>query len=153
MTMTIVTASGAMTSSSDPLVTCNFTVKIDGGNLDLGNWTSVELGGVEVACEFLEEGGNQWFSYPLPGRIKYQNIKLTRLVDHSTTQVAAWFASMSQGVTRRTGHIVAYDTEGKQMLEWTFIGAMPVRWTLPTLGIESPKAATETLEIAHEGFQ
>jgi len=29
---------------------------------------------------------------------------------------------------------------------------VPVRWTGPSLNVESPKIATETIEIAHHGF-
>ncbi len=146
MTMGVSTA-----RTVDPLITCYFTVTIDGRNL--GNWTTVELGGLEVALDTLEEGGNQGFAYVLPGRIKYQNIKLTRQLDQSTPEVASWFGGMVTAVKRSTGVIVAYDSLRTEALSWKFIGAIPVRWTLPTLGVDSPKAATEVLEIAHEGFQ
>jgi phage tail-like protein len=139
------------TGLSDPLLSFQFSVTIDG--MDLGNWTKVELGGLEVHVEPLEEGGNQGFTYQLPGRIKYQNIKLTRVMDQSTAQVAAWFAGMAGTVTRSTGVIVAYDSQLNEALSWTFIGAIPVKWTLPSLGMDGPKAVTEVLEIAHEGFQ
>jgi hypothetical protein len=29
---------------------------------------------------------------------------------------------------------------------------VPVRWTGPALNLDSPKVATETIEIAHHGF-
>ena len=36
--------------------------------------------------------------------------------------------------------------------EWGLLDVVPVRWTGPSLNVESPKVATETIEIAHHGF-
>ena len=38
------------------------------------------------------------------------------------------------------------------MFTWTLTGVIPVRWTGPSLSVDSPKVATETLELAHHGF-
>jgi len=35
---------------------------------------------------------------------------------------------------------------------WSIGGVVPVRCTGPSLILETPKAATETLELAHTGF-
>jgi hypothetical protein len=35
---------------------------------------------------------------------------------------------------------------------WGLIDVVPVRWTGPSLNPDSPKVATETVEIAHHGF-
>ena len=35
---------------------------------------------------------------------------------------------------------------------WNLSGVVPVRWTGPSLNVDSPKVATETIEIAHHGF-
>lgn len=149
MSMTV-SANGSASQQTDAIVTCYFGVTIDGKNL--GRWTEVDLGGVDVAVESIEEGGNAGFVYQLPGRLSYQHIKLTRVVDASTAHVAAWFASMTGGITRTTGEVVAYDTQGKAVISWKFIDAIPVRWSLPTLKADGPQAFTETLEIAHQGF-
>lgn len=134
----------------DPLVVGFFSVTLDGKSL--GNWTDVELGGVEVAMEQLEEGGNQGFAYQLPGRLKFQNIKLTRLIDSNSSNVASWFSSMTGAIKRSQGQIVAYDTQAKPVVTWTFTNAVPVRWNLPTLSAKEASSAMESLEIAHEGF-
>lgn len=141
---------GTPIAVGDSLVTCFFSVTLDGHSL--GNWTEVELGGVEVGVEAIEEGGNQGFAYQLPGRLKFNNIKLSRVIDTSTSQVAAWFSSMTGAVKRTTGQIVAYDAALKPLLTWKFIEAIPVRWSLPTLSAKDASSATESLEIAHQGF-
>ena len=35
---------------------------------------------------------------------------------------------------------------------WQLEGVIPVRWSGPQLSPDSPKVATETLELAHHGF-
>ena len=35
---------------------------------------------------------------------------------------------------------------------WGCSASIPVRWTGPSLNLDSPKVATETLELAHHGF-
>lgn len=149
MSMSVATT-GAPSTLPDAIVSCDFGVTLDGKNL--GRWTEVDLGGLDVAVETLEEGGNAGFIHQLPGRLNYQHIKLTRIVDPSTSLVAAWFASMTGAIKRTTGEIVAYDTERKPAISWKFIDAIPVRWTLPTLGVDGPKGWTEVLELAHQGF-
>jgi phage tail-like protein len=147
--MTMVTT-GTPITLGDSLVSCFFSVALDGHSL--GNWTEVELGGVEVDVESLEEGGNQGFAYRLPGRLKYANIKLSRVMDTSTSQVAAWFSGMTGAVKRTHGQIVAYSPALEPLITWTFVEAIPVHWTLPTLSAKDPNGAIESLEIAHQGF-
>ena len=44
--------------------------------------------------------------------------------------------------------------DGKEVVaKWSLNGVVPVRWTGPSLNLDSPKVFTETLEIAHHGFQ
>jgi phage tail-like protein len=136
---------------SDPAVTVCFKVKIDGK--DLGAFTGCDGLGVEVTIEQREEGGNNSFIHQLPGRVKYTNIKLTRPVNTDTRLIAEWFASMTTGVTRTTAEIVAMTGDGNPVITYSLHGVFPVRWTGPSLSVDSPKVATETLELAHHGFQ
>jgi phage tail-like protein len=84
--------------------------------------------------------------------MKYTNIKLTRVINADSASVRNWIASMAQGVTRETGEIVATTAEGKEVTKWVLEGVIPVRWTGPSLNVDSNKVATETLELAHHGF-
>lgn len=135
---------------SDPIVAVNFSARLD--NIDLGMWSEVDLGGVELTMEERFEGGDNLTVHQLPGRLKYQNIKLIRPLNVDTPKIGKWFRDIAGQVTRMPGEIVAYDTTGIQLLRWNFLGAVPVRWTLPSLGADMNKAATESLEIAHQGF-
>src|ERR1044071_8545689 len=96
--------------TSDPAVAVCFVVKVD--DEDLGTFTSVDGLGVEVDIEEREEGGNQFFVHQIPGRLRYTNIKLTRVINGDTQKVAKWFAGMASGVKRSNAQIVAKTADG-----------------------------------------
>jgi phage tail-like protein len=131
-------------------VSVYFEVRVDGH--DLGAFTGCDGLGVEVVIEQREEGGMNGFVHQLPGRIKYTNVKLTRPVNSDTEKIASWFASMQGAVKRTQAEIIAKNHDAKPVFTWTLAGVIPVRWTGPSLSVESPKVATETLELAHHGF-
>ena len=137
-------------------VTVRFVVQLD--DMDLGAFNSCEGLGAEVVIEQREEGGNNGFVWQLPTRIKYPTIKLSRPLTRSTEQVAKWFtATMTGGrarsdTARTTGYIQAMTGDGTIVATWGLLDVVPVRWTGPSLNPESPKVATETVEIAHHGF-
>jgi phage tail-like protein len=143
-----------MTQSADPAVTVCFSVTIDEqpSQLFLGNFTSCDGLGVEVVIEQREEGGNNAYVWQLPTRLKYSNVKLSRPICDDTGTVMAWLASMTTGFQRRTAAITAMSAETKPVATWNLSGVIPVRWTGPSLNLDSPKVAVETLEIAHHGF-
>jgi phage tail-like protein len=137
-------------NDSDPGLSVCFAVKIDDN--DLGTFNSCEGLGCEVVIEQREEGGNNAFVWQLPTRLKYTNVKFTRPLGADTAKVAQWFASMTGGVTRKTATIQVMSGDGKVVATWQLDGVVPVRWSGPSLNLDSPKVATETVEIAHHGF-
>jgi phage tail-like protein len=134
----------------EPAVTVCFAVSIDGD--DLGVFNSCEGLGLEVVMEQREEGGNNGYVWQLPTRLKYSNIKFTRALGPDTVKVARWISGMTTGVTRRTATIVAMTSDNSKVASWNLAGVIPVRWSGPSLNLDSPKIATETIEIAHHGF-
>lgn len=132
-----------------PVSVC-WAVNIDRENL--GTFISCEGLGVEVVLEQREEGGNNDFVWQIPTRLKYTNVKLTRPVCHQTSDVIRWLASMTNRVTPQTATIKAMTAERTVVAEWNLFGVIPVRWTGPSLNVDSPKVATETIELAHHGF-
>ncbi len=134
----------------EPAVSVCFAVKID--DLQLGTFNSCEGMGLEVVMEQREEGGNNGFVWQLPTRLKFTNIKLTRPICADTTEVMNWLASMATGVIPKTANISAMTAEGKVVASWGLMGVIPVKWSGPSLNLDSPKVATETLELAHHGF-
>ncbi len=134
----------------DPAVAVAFSVKIDDD--EIGAFNSCDGLGLEVVMEQREEGGNNGFVWQLPTRIKYSNIKLTRPLGKDTGKVTDWFTSMVGGYTRCSATITARNAQDQPVASWSLTDVIPVRWTGPSLNVDSPKVATETIEIAHHGF-
>jgi phage tail-like protein len=131
--------------------TMRFQVKLDGG-ADLGNWSKCDGLAIEYETVEYKEGGENGYVHRIPGRAKYQNIKLTRPLNQDTKKVTAWIASLRAAVQRQTAQISALDTEGKVIASWNLDGVYPVKWNGPSLDVGNNQVATESLELAHNGF-
>lgn len=136
---------------TETALTLHFTVTID-GQTSLGAWTKCEGLTVEYDVYEYREGGVNDHVHRLPGRAKYQNIKLTRPVTKSTADVATWLASVNPKMDRTTAKIAVLDAEGTEVAAWSLAGVYPVRWTGPTLDVTQNQAAVEVLELCHAGF-
>lgn len=128
-----------------------FRVKLDGG-ADLGNWSKCDGLAIEYEVVEYKEGGENGYVHRIPGRAKFQNIKLTRPLNQDTKKVTAWIASLRAAVQRQTAQISALDTEGKEIASWNLDGVYPVKWNGPSLDVGNNQVATESLELAHNGF-
>ena len=127
-----------------------FKVTIDGQ--DFGNWQKCDGLSVKYDVFDYQEGGENWFVHRIPGRVEYDNVKLTRPIDQHSPLVMAFVRSLMVRGLPGTGHIAVLDTAGMTVAEWFLIGVMPVSWSGPSLDIDGNQQATETLEIAHNGF-
>lgn len=141
--------------TKDPAIGVYFRLKIDGvgANYDLGTFISCDGLSLEVQTEDREEGGNNGFVWKLPVRVKYSNVKFTRPIGAGSTEVSKWFAAMATEVKRTTAEITTLTSKGEPLVTWKLDGVVPVKWQGPSFSAESPKVATETLEIAHHGFK
>lgn len=127
-----------------------FRVTIDGQ--DFGNWQKCDGLTIEYHIHEYSEGGENGYVHRLPGRVKFENIKLTRPIDEHTSLVTAWVASQQVRVAPGTGQISVLDPAGAAVATWPLVGVYPVRWSGPSLDVDGNQNATETLEIAHNGF-
>lgn len=128
-----------------------FHVTIDGKD-SLGDWTKCEGLTVEYDVYEYKEGGLNAYVHRLPGRAKYQNLKLTRPVTKATADVLAWLSKVKPDVERTTAKVAVLDEAGTEIASWTFYQVYPLRWTGPTLDVGQNQVATETLELCHAGF-
>lgn len=131
--------------------TLRFQVTVD-HHQSLGNWTKCE--GLEVEFEVHEyrEGGQNGFVHRIPGRRKYQNIKLTRPLDKGSAEVAAWLSALEGPKAGHTAQIKVLDAQGEAVASWDIADIFPTRWSGPTLDVNGKDIAFETLELAHNGF-
>ena len=137
--------------TNDPAVGLYFSVTIDG--VKLGSFSTCEGLSVEVQTEDREEGGENGFVHKLPVRMKYSNVKFTRPIGPDSKSIVEWFAKLATGIERTTAHITALTPDTQPLVTWDLEGVIPVKWQGPSFSAESPKVATETLEIAHHGFK
>jgi phage tail-like protein len=135
----------------DSAVSLRFSVVID-HRVTLGSWTKCEGLTVEWEVQEYREGGLNDFVHRLPGRRKYQNIKLTRPVDVGSREVAAWISKAAGPAAGHTAQIAVLDGEGIPIAVWDVIDVWPTRWTGPNMDVNSKDVAFETLELAHNGF-
>jgi phage tail-like protein len=135
---------------SDPGLGLRFQVTIDAHNL--GNWQKCDGLSVEYDIHEYREGGQNSYVHRLPGRAKYETVKLTRLIDGDTMLVAGWVASVQARLAPGTACISVLDPAGKTVAMWNLMGVFPMRWTGPSLDVSGNQVATETLELAHNGF-
>mgnify|MGYP001823766526 CR=1 FL=1 len=45
-----------------------------------------------------------------------------------------------------------HDATGTEVASWSLADVIPVRWTGPSLDVDANSVATESLELAHNGF-
>ncbi len=136
---------------TDIALSLRFHVVID-GQTSLGDWTKCEGLTVEYDIYEFKEGGVNTFIHRLPGRAKYQNIKLSRPVTRDTSAVAVWLANVTPSMPRTTMKISVLDEAAAEIAAWSLDSVIPVRWTGPTLDVAQNGVATESLELAHAGF-
>lgn len=129
-----------------------FRVRIDHGRHDLGSWSKCDGLSVEYEVKEYQEGGENGFTHKLPGRAKYQNVKLTRVLNKDSSKVASWISELQTNVKRHTAEIAALDPKGETIAAWNLQGVYPLKWTGPSFDIGSAAAAMETLELVHNGF-
>jgi phage tail-like protein len=127
-----------------------FKVVID--SLPLGNFSKCEGLKASYDMKSYEEGGQNGFVHQLPGRIKYENITLTRPIDDASKGVAVWFASFRVAVKRSNAQISVMDAAGHEIMNWTLSGVVPVSWSAGGVDVAANSVVTETLVLSHEGF-
>lgn len=128
-----------------------FHVTIDDQG-SLGSWSKCDGLTVEYEVFEYQEGGQNDYVHRLPGRCKYQNIKLTRPLDKTSADVASWVAGQRKKVERSNAEIAVLDPAGEVVAKWNLNGVYPVKWTGPSLDASGNQIAIETLELAHNGF-
>jgi len=135
----------------DYALALRFHVTIDDKG-SLGSWSKCDGLTVEYEIQEYQEGGQNEYVHRLPGRCKYQNIKLARPLDKTSADVASWVAGQRQKPARSNAEIAVLDPAGEVVAKWNLNDVFPVKWTGPSLDATGNQIAIETLELAHNGF-
>ena len=130
----------------------NFVVDLQGLNVKLGYFTQVTGFSTQVDVLEYAEGGQNTFVHRLPTRTKQGNITLKRGVITSDTVLHTWYQKTVVQAQVVTLVITLRDTEDKPIRTWNFQNAYPVKWTGGDLNAGGTEFATESLEVAHNGF-
>lgn len=136
---------------TDPLGSYRFRVRIDG--LEVAEFS--ECSGLEMTVKFEEvrEGGQNEFVHRLPGRVEYGNLTLRRGYAKSN-QFFTWCLTVfnRRKIQRKKVVVALVAQDGKQVMEWTFLDAYPVKWSGPAFKAGENAIAIESLELAHRGL-
>lgn len=136
---------------SEPAIALRFSFSI--GNIKINRITGCDGLSAEYELDEYREGGQAGFVHRLPVRLKHTNVRLIRPIDSDSGVIATWFSETQKRPCRREATIAAYNGNGAEVASWVLSGAWPVKYTGPTLSSTSVLAATETIEIAHNGFK
>jgi hypothetical protein len=152
--------------SDDPYRRHRFDVDIGDDRPSLG-FTEVRGLSVCVQARPAEEPGNDdaakvdWFDWrgpfgavPSPSRRRTASPALTlRRGITDDRRLWDWLRDWVAGrAERRDVRVFLLDAAGERARGWRCRDATPARWTGPELAADRPAAATETLELAHEGI-
>ena len=133
----------------DPFTTFHFFV--DG--VGQAVFTEATGLGVEIMVQDYEEGGRNDHIHRLPGRAKVSDITLRNGVTTSN-EIWDWFKKILEGdFERRNVSIVVVNQEGAEQQRWSFIEALPVKWTGPEFKSGQSGPAIQSLQLTHKGLQ
>jgi phage tail-like protein len=139
------------TPSADPPIPALqhfFVVRLGSGML-LGTFTEVDGIGAQFETFDYEEGGNPYY-VKLRGRTQQTNITLKAGL---TSSVALMQWVLDPNPAPKDLYIAFKDaTANNNVREFGFYDAIPVRWTGPSANVGASAVATESLELAHQGF-
>jgi phage tail-like protein len=136
--------------SPDSVTENFFKIKIKG--VEVGRFRECTGIAMEVEMKDYNEGGNNGFVHKLPTRIKYPNLVLKRGVTHESA-LLDWIEETRKQARQSELTVTLMAAGNREVRQWAFQNAYPVKWTGPNLNSGGNAIATETLEIVHQGFR
>lgn len=143
-------------------LTIAFNVTVDG--LELGDWSACS--GLDITTKLHKEHnpGEYTTEQILFADVSYGTVKLKRAMDRNSANVRRWvldrFAYYRQPAWNPLGRFIGGETAVITLLDagrrpvttWQLRNVYPVGLKGPDMSATTSAVATETLEIAHEGF-
>ncbi|MCW9708157.1 phage tail protein [Fodinibius salsisoli] len=140
----------------DPAVGFFFLVEFNGiDDLGANDFRFQEVSGLnsELGVEELKEGGENRFAHRLPNPAKYSNLVLKRgLV--TRTALIDWFRNAIENFEFDpiTVRVTLLNASTEPLLNWNFVGAYPVKWSVSNLNAEKNEVMIDTIELAYKYF-
>jgi phage tail-like protein len=129
------------------------TIPVSGSQADT-LFQSVSGLSAELGIEQVNEGGENRFSYRLPGRAKYGNLVLKRglLTD---SKVIDWIKDALENHLFNPAdvNVRLLNEAHKPLMEWSFLKAWPVKWTVSDFNVQENVIVVETIELAYTYFR
>jgi phage tail-like protein len=139
----------------DLINTFSFSLEID--QVILGTFRKCT--GIESETEIVEfkemTADGKMIIRMQPGAMKWSDITLERRID-SSAQLWEWRKEVIYGKidnARRSGAIVARDSEHNEVARWNFTNAWPSKWTGAEFDAGSNEIAVEKVTLTHEGLE
>jgi len=114
----------------------------------------LEISGLGAQYETYEyaEGGNNLYTHHFIGRRRWPNITLKSGVTNQDA-LLDWVLDTATSGARENLTVEFMLPDFEQPLRtYTFVAAIPIRWTGPNANIAANAVATESLEIVHHGL-
>jgi phage tail-like protein len=107
----------------------------------------------ELGVEELPVGGENMFTYKLPGRAKYGNLILKRGM-LSNSGLIDWFKKAIENFEFSPVDINVHllDENHEPCATWAFLQAYPVKWSISDFKASENALAIETIELAYQFF-
>ena len=108
----------------------------------------------EVNTEEIEEGGENRFTYTVPGKKKYRNLVLKRGLISGDSEFGEWAietmeSTMSKAIEPKHIMVSLMDADGDPLCAWFFVSAWPVKAEVSEFNAMENKYVTETLEFTY----
>jgi phage tail-like protein len=148
----VVPAQAQNGTRTDPQHAFTFKVEIEGVDAHPGFFRSVS--GLSAETEVVEyrEGGSDLIR-KLPGAQKYPNLVLKRGYTGDQT-LYNWYQSVKkQNFVKVKVTITILDAHLTSVAKYNFYEAWPSKWEISDMDSSKSGVSTETIEIAHEGFE
>lgn len=141
---------------ADPAVGFHFLVEFNGiDELKDDDHRFQEVSGLssELGVEELKEGGENRFAHRLPAPAKYSNLVLKRGLIKDTALIK-WFRNTIENFEFDpiTVKVSLLDESSQPLLNWNFIRAYPVKWSVSNLDAQKNEVMIDTVELAYQYF-
>jgi len=113
---------------------------------------------VNIKNEVLTEGGENRYSYRVPGRADYNNLVLKRGYVSGKSELANWTiktmsSTLAEKVTTKHLMVSLLDSKSEILTSWFFYNAWPVKSEISSLNAMENKYLIETMEFSYLYFE